>query len=181
VLDNAELTETQEQLARAVLEVVLLVGLPPYNIEAAADAEEVGVGLAPVPGRRHALRVLWRQDTTAALHLSAELVHAPQAAMHQALRTILSAHRFWVEDGSAGEAPVVLAASPPPDTLLPMPAWRQSPAPPAPPSAANAPPGEATSNSNVPSTSLRSPHFRNQSHGPTTTESAARGSTMWRL
>ncbi|MEU6541636.1 hypothetical protein [Streptomyces sp. NPDC047000] len=113
VLDGAELTEAQEQLARAALEVVLLIGLPPYNLEAAADGEETGVGLAPVPGRRHALRVLWRQDVTAALHLPAELVHAQQAAMHQALRTILSAHRFWVEDGPAGEAPVVLGLTRP--------------------------------------------------------------------
>ena len=102
VLDGAELTGAQGQLARAVIEVVLPVGLPPYNIEAAADGEEVAVCLAPVPGRRHALRVLWRQDTTAAVHLSAELVHAHQAAMHQALGTILSAHRFWGEDGPAG-------------------------------------------------------------------------------
>ena len=112
-LDGTGLTETQEQLARAVLEAVLLAGLPPYNIEAAADGEETGVGLAPVPGRRHALRVLWRQDATATLHLPAELVHAQQAAMHQALRTILSAHRFQVEDGPAGEAPVVLGLTRP--------------------------------------------------------------------
>ncbi|MFJ9481487.1 hypothetical protein ACIRRI_41975 [Streptomyces mirabilis] len=106
-------TGLQEELACAVLEVVLLAGLPPYNIEAAADGEETGVGLSPVPGRRHGLRVLWRQDATAALHLPAALVHAQQAAMHQALRTILSAHRFWVEDGPAGEAPVVLGLTRP--------------------------------------------------------------------
>ena len=113
VLDGAELTEAQEQLTRAVLEVVLLAGLPPYNIEAAADGEETGVGLAPVQGRHHALRVLWRQDATAALHLPADLLHTHQAAMHQALRTILSVHRFWVEDGPLGEAPVVLGLTRP--------------------------------------------------------------------
>jgi hypothetical protein len=32
VPDGAALPEAQEQLARAVLEVVLLAGLPPYNI-----------------------------------------------------------------------------------------------------------------------------------------------------
>lgn len=99
-----------------MLEVVLLAGLPPYNIEAAADGEETGVGLAPVQGRRHALRVLRvlrRRDATAALHLAAELVHAQQAATHQALRAILSAHRFWIEDGPAGEAPIVLGPSHP--------------------------------------------------------------------
>ncbi|MFH9826607.1 hypothetical protein [Streptomyces bobili] len=71
------------------------------------------MGLAPVQGRRHALRVLWRQDATAAFHLPAELVHAQQAAMYQARRTILSAHRFRVDDGPAGEAPVVLGLTRP--------------------------------------------------------------------
>ncbi|MET7457877.1 hypothetical protein ABZT03_39725 [Streptomyces sp. NPDC005574] len=113
VLDGAALTATQEELARAVLEVVLLAGLPPYNIEAAAEGEETGVGLTPVQGRRHALRVLWRQDATTVLHLPDELVHAQQAAMHQALRTKLSAHQFWVEDGPAGQAPVVLGLTRP--------------------------------------------------------------------
>jgi hypothetical protein len=68
---------------------------------------------AILAGRRHALRVLWCQDATAALHLPAELVHAQQDAMHRALRTILSAHRLWVEDGPAGEAPVVLGPTRP--------------------------------------------------------------------
>jgi hypothetical protein len=104
-------TGLQEELVCAVLEVVLLAGLPPYNLEAAADGEESGVGLAP--GCRHALRVLWRQDATAVLHLPAGLVHAQQAAMHQALRSILSAHQFWVEDGPAGEAPLVLGLTRP--------------------------------------------------------------------
>lgn len=113
VPDGAALTEAQEELARAVLGVVLLAGLPPYNLEAAADGEESGVGLAPVPGCRHALRVLWRQDATAVLHLPAGLVRAQQAAMHQVLRSILSAHQFWVEDGPAGEAPVVLGLTRP--------------------------------------------------------------------
>ncbi|MFE5039310.1 hypothetical protein [Streptomyces sp. NPDC056683] len=108
VPDGVALTEAQEELARAVLGVVLLAGLPPYSLEAAADGEESGVGLAPVPERGRALRVLWRQDATAVLHLPAGLVHAQQAAMHQALRTILSAHRFSFEDGPAAEAPVVL-------------------------------------------------------------------------
>ncbi|WP_405958469.1 hypothetical protein [Streptomyces phaeochromogenes] len=39
VPDGETLTRQQEELARAVLEVVLLAGLPPYNIEAAADRE----------------------------------------------------------------------------------------------------------------------------------------------
>ena len=37
VMDGVALAEAQEQLARAVLGVVLLAGLPLYNIEAAAD------------------------------------------------------------------------------------------------------------------------------------------------
>ncbi|MDX3231856.1 hypothetical protein [Streptomyces sp. ME19-01-6] len=100
----------------AVLEAVLLAGLPPYNIEAAADGEGTGVGMPPVQGRRHALRVLWRQDATAALHLPAELFDAHQAAMDQALRTILSVHRLWAEDGPVGEAPVVLGLTRPGST-----------------------------------------------------------------
>ncbi|MEU7060507.1 hypothetical protein [Streptomyces sp. NPDC046197] len=39
---------------------------------------------------------------------SLELRNAQQAAMNQALRTILSAHRFWIADGPLGEAPLVL-------------------------------------------------------------------------
>ncbi|MFJ9893450.1 hypothetical protein ACIQPR_08960 [Streptomyces sp. NPDC091280] len=113
VVDGTALTQAQEALARGVLEVVLLAGLPPYDIEAAADGEETGVGLAAVPGRRHALRVLWRQDATASLHVAAELSNAQQAAMHQALRAILSAHQLWVEDGPLGEAPVVLGLTRP--------------------------------------------------------------------
>ncbi|XUL85315.1 hypothetical protein ACQ86D_00285 [Streptomyces galilaeus] len=105
VLDGDELTRAQEELARAVVEVVLLAGLPPYNIEAAADGEETGVALVP-EGR--ALRVLWRQDPAAAHHLPLELCDAQQAAMNQALRTILSAHRFWIADGPLGEAPLAL-------------------------------------------------------------------------
>ncbi|MEU1630633.1 hypothetical protein ABZ746_36210 [Streptomyces sp. NPDC020096] len=97
VLDGAALTEVQEELTRAVLEVVLLAGLPPYNIEAAADGEETGVALVPEDRRR--LRVRWQQDPAAAHHLPLELCDAQQAAMNQALCTILSAHRFWIADG----------------------------------------------------------------------------------
>ncbi|MGI5532552.1 hypothetical protein ACQEVX_35825 [Streptomyces syringium] len=107
VLDGDVLTERQEELARAVLEAVLLAGLQPYNAEAAADGEETGIGLAPVPGNSWALRVSWQQDAAAATHLPTDLCYAQQAAMHQALRTILAAHRFWIEDGPLGEAPVV--------------------------------------------------------------------------
>lgn len=92
VLDGAVLTEAQEELARAVLEVVLLAGLPPYSIEAAAGGEETGVAL--VPEGRRALRVVWQQDPAAARYLLPELCDVHQAAMNQALRTILSAHRF---------------------------------------------------------------------------------------
>ncbi|MCF3105344.1 hypothetical protein IPZ58_27670 [Streptomyces roseoverticillatus] len=58
VLEGEGLTNVQEELARAVLEIVLLAGLAPYNIETAADGEESGVGLAPAPGNRRALRVI---------------------------------------------------------------------------------------------------------------------------
>ncbi|MGW0828386.1 hypothetical protein [Streptomyces sp. NPDC002845] len=105
VLDGEALTEAQERLARAVLETVLLAGLPSYNIEAAADGEETGVAL--VPEGRRALRVVWQQDPAAAHHLPLELRDAQQAAMNQALRTVLSA-RFWIADGLLGEAPLVL-------------------------------------------------------------------------
>ncbi|WKU42592.1 hypothetical protein Q3V23_00040 [Streptomyces sp. VNUA116] len=107
VLDSETLTERQEELARAVLEAMLLAGLPAYNAEAAADGEETGVGLTPAPGSSCALRVVWQQDATATAHLPTDLCHAQQAAMHQALRTILAAHRFWIEDGPLGAAPIV--------------------------------------------------------------------------
>ncbi|MGW7579223.1 hypothetical protein [Streptomyces sp. NPDC054765] len=109
VLGGHRLTEAQEQLARPVLEAVLLVGLPPYNTEAAADGEETAVAL--VPQDRRGLRVLWQQDPAAAHHLPSELCEAQQAAMNQALRTILSAHRFQVADGPLVEAPLVLGVT----------------------------------------------------------------------
>lgn len=114
VLEGEEgLSGEQEELARAVMEVVLLAGLAPYNIEVAVDGEVTGVGLAPVPGNRHALRVKWQQDPAAARHLSPELCKAQQAAMHQALHTILSAHRFWIEYAPLSEAPLVLGRTRP--------------------------------------------------------------------
>lgn len=105
------LTGQQEELARAVLEVVLLAGLPPYNIEAAADGEETGVAL--VPEGHRTLRVVWQQDPTAAHYLPIGLCDAQQAAMNQALRMILSTHRFWIADGPLGEAPLVLGLTGP--------------------------------------------------------------------
>ncbi|WP_367140615.1 MULTISPECIES: hypothetical protein [Streptomyces] len=113
VLEGEGLTAEQAELAGAVLEVVLLAGLAPYDIETAADGEETGVGLAPAPGNRRALGVIWQQDPAAAHHLSQELCDAQQAAMNQALRAILSAHRFWIEDGPLGEAPLVLGRTRP--------------------------------------------------------------------
>ncbi|GHG83736.1 hypothetical protein [Streptomyces griseocarneus] len=83
VLDSEILSERQEELARAVPEVMLLAGLPPYNVEAATDGEEAGVAVTPED--RRALRVLWHQDATAATHLPMELRDAQQAAMHQVL------------------------------------------------------------------------------------------------
>ncbi|MEW2121952.1 hypothetical protein AB0945_43975 [Streptomyces sp. NPDC005474] len=98
------LTGQQEELARAVLEVMLLAGVPPYNIETVADGEETGVAL--VPEGRRTLRVVWQQDPAAARHLTVGLGDAQQAAVNQAMRTILSAHRFWIADGPPGEAPL---------------------------------------------------------------------------
>ncbi|MFH8350544.1 hypothetical protein [Streptomyces sp. NPDC018045] len=100
------LSAEQEELARAVMEVVLLAGLAPYNVEAAVDGEVTGVGLAPVPYNRRALRVKWQQDPAAARHLPAELSGIQQPAMHRALHTILSAHRFWIEDAPLSQAPL---------------------------------------------------------------------------
>ncbi|MGA5606158.1 hypothetical protein ACPCUF_34970 [Streptomyces griseoincarnatus] len=105
------LTGQQEELARAVLEIMLLAGLPPYNIEAAADGEETGVAL--VPEGHGTPRVVWQQDPAAARHLPVGLCDAQQAAMNHVLRTILSAHRFWIADGPLGEAPLVLGLTRP--------------------------------------------------------------------
>jgi hypothetical protein len=67
VIDGVALAEAQEQLAWAVLGAVLVAGLLPYNIEAAADGEETGGAL--VPEGHGALRVVWQQDPAAARHL----------------------------------------------------------------------------------------------------------------
>ncbi|MCF3105348.1 hypothetical protein IPZ58_27690 [Streptomyces roseoverticillatus] len=97
VLEGAELTPRQKELARAVLEIVLLAGLPPYDIEAAADGEETGVGLTPVPGNSRALRVSWRPDPAAESHMG----------------TVLVAHELWVEGSPLGVSPVVFGLSRP--------------------------------------------------------------------
>jgi hypothetical protein len=107
VIDGEDLPGPLVELATLVLVTMLKAGLPPYSIEAAAEGDETGVALAPVPGRR-ALRVLWRQDPAAQAHMPAERWHAQQAAMNQALRAILAAQAFWIEDGPLGEPPVVL-------------------------------------------------------------------------
>ncbi|WLW57027.1 hypothetical protein [Streptomyces sp. YU58] len=111
MIDGVALAEAQEQLAWAVLGVVLVAGLPPCNIEAAADGEETGVAL--VPDGHGALRVVRQQDPAAARHLPVGLRDAQQAAMNQALRTIQSAHRFWIADGPLGGAPHVLGLTRP--------------------------------------------------------------------
>jgi hypothetical protein len=62
VLGGTTLTGRQEELAREVLEVVLLTGLPPYNIEAAADgciSRPRGGSVAGLrEGVRHAAQLL---------------------------------------------------------------------------------------------------------------------------
>ncbi|MDX3068292.1 hypothetical protein PV518_40080 [Streptomyces sp. ND04-05B] len=69
--------------------------------------------MALVPEGRRALRLVWQQDPAAARHLPVGLCDAQQAAMNQALRTILSAHPFWIADGPLGEAPLVLGLTGP--------------------------------------------------------------------
>ncbi|MFP3985991.1 hypothetical protein U9R90_00435 [Streptomyces sp. E11-3] len=113
VLDGAGLTERQQELAQVVFEVVLKAGLQPYSIEADAEGEATGVGLAPAKHRAHALRVVWQQDPPAESRTPAEVWSAQQTAMSQALRTILSANGFWIEDGPLGQAPVVLGLTRP--------------------------------------------------------------------
>jgi hypothetical protein len=61
----------------------------------------------PPPGRGDALRVIWQQDPPAESRTPAEVWSAQQAAMNQALRTILTANGFWAQDGPLDEAPVV--------------------------------------------------------------------------
>lgn len=51
--------------------------------------------------------VQWQQDPQAR-RLPSGLCDVQQAAMNQALRAILSAHRFQITDGPLGEAPLVL-------------------------------------------------------------------------
>ncbi|QIB49560.1 hypothetical protein [Streptomyces aureoverticillatus] len=108
VLGGQALTGRQEELARAVLEVVLKTGLQPYSLEADAEGEATGLALEPRTGRADALRVIWQQDPPAEFHMPSEVWNAQQAAMNQALRAILSANGFWVQDGPSGEAPIVL-------------------------------------------------------------------------
>lgn len=74
------------------------------SVEAAADGQETGVALVP---ERRGLRVRWQQDPQARC-LPSGLCDAQQAAMNQALRAVLSAHRFQLADGPLGEAPLVL-------------------------------------------------------------------------
>ena len=50
----------------------------------------------------------WQQDPAAQRQMAAEQWQEQQAAMNQALRTILIIQGFWNEDGPPGEAPVVV-------------------------------------------------------------------------
>ncbi|MGC4986660.1 hypothetical protein ACLQ18_39725 [Streptomyces sp. DT193] len=102
------------ELAVEVLAALMRVGLPPFNIEVAADKNTSGITLARVPGRSTVVRVAWQQDPAAEGRMLAERWQAQQAAMNQALRSILSIQEFWIEDGPLGEAPVVLGAARPP-------------------------------------------------------------------
>ncbi|MEV4039916.1 hypothetical protein [Streptomyces umbrinus] len=102
------------ELAVEVLAALMRAGLPPFNIEVAADENTSGVTLAQVPGRNTAVRAGWQQDPAAEGRMPAERWQEQQAAMHQALRRILSVQKFWIEDGPLGEAPIVLGTTRPP-------------------------------------------------------------------
>lgn len=98
-------------LAVEVLVALMRAGLLPFNLEAAADSNTSGVTLEQVPGRNTAVRAAWQQDPAAEGRMPAERWQEQQAAMHQALRTILRVQEFWIEDGPLGEAPIVLGAT----------------------------------------------------------------------
>jgi hypothetical protein len=111
---DGDLPYEARELAVEVLATLMRAGLPPFNIEVAADENTSGVTLARVPGRSAAVRAAWQQDPAAEGRMPAESWQAQQAAMNQALRTILSVQEFWIEDGPLGEAPIVLGTARPP-------------------------------------------------------------------
>ncbi|MEU2588706.1 hypothetical protein ABZ612_39015 [Streptomyces avermitilis] len=90
-------------MAVEVLVALMRAALLPFNLEAAADENTSGVTLEQVPGRNTAVRAAWQQDPAAEGRMPAERWQEQQAAMHQALRTILRVQEFWIEDGPLGE------------------------------------------------------------------------------
>lgn len=112
---DGDLPHEARELAVEVLAALMRAGLPPFNIEVAADENTSGVTLGQVPGRSTAVRVAWQQDSAAEERMPAERWQEQQAAMNQALRTILSVQKFWIGDGPLGEPPVVLGLARPPN------------------------------------------------------------------
>ena len=106
--DGFEFQGAARELGVEVLAAALRAGLPPFDIEVAVDDEASGVTMAAVPGRSTAVRVAWQQDPAAQRQMAAEQWQEQQAAMNQALRTILIIQGFWIEDGPLGETPVVV-------------------------------------------------------------------------
>ncbi|MFJ1936636.1 hypothetical protein ACIOGZ_28740 [Kitasatospora sp. NPDC088160] len=98
--------------ALTVVESLLLAGLPVFNVEAAADGDDNGVELVveDEPGGPVPLAV-WRQHP--AVSMLGEPFASVQAAMHQAVRGVLSAygHRLRAEQDE-GRAPTILPAGP---------------------------------------------------------------------
>ncbi|WP_231631067.1 hypothetical protein, partial [Streptomyces clavuligerus] len=115
VVGSVGLGRDCEGLARAILTVVLMAGLRPYDIEADAEGEATGVALAPAADGSGALRVIWRPDPPAEYEMPPAVWNAQQAAMHQALRTILTAHGFRIQNGTVAQAPIVLGTGRPED------------------------------------------------------------------
>ncbi|MHA5051075.1 hypothetical protein [Streptomyces sp. SD15] len=82
-----------------------------FDIEVALDFDADGVAVEAVPGRSTAVRVAWQQDPAAETQMPSERWSARQAAMNQALRTILSVQDFWIEDGPLGAPPIVVGTA----------------------------------------------------------------------
>jgi len=112
--NGSEFQGAARELAVHVLVALLRAGLPPYDIEVAVDDEASGVTMVTVPGRGTAVQVAWQQEPAAEGQMPPEQWQEQQAAMNQALRTILSVQEFWIEDGPLGKAPIVLRMPRPP-------------------------------------------------------------------
>lgn len=103
---GSRLPDSRIGLAAEVVTVFMKAGLPIADLQADGFEGRCGVALSTVPGLG-GLQVLWCQHP----YMGPQNEHvwgAQEAAMHEALRSVLAVHGFWLTDQPTGEAPIIM-------------------------------------------------------------------------